>query len=176
MLDISKHSKEELYNLMVGMATSFNYGFIMLESWLKQHHPEEYESDEVRKIFEDMAAFEAKKISRTLKPAASPVDNLINLLNSSHWAMFEHIEVVKAAENVVRFRILGCSFQEALKKRGEGFYDCRVTGTLLRRGFFDGSGHNVTVQRVFTPPDAAPAGMPANVSCEWLITLEGHAA
>jgi hypothetical protein len=52
------------------------------------------------------------------------------------------------------------------------YYDCRLTASLVRAGFFEALNHNVRIQRIFAPPQTRPEGTPENVSCEWLISLD----
>jgi hypothetical protein len=69
-------------------------------------------------------------------------------------------------------RTLDCSAQNAARKWGMEYYDCRAGGLRIRRGFFEGINPRAKVQRIFTPAEARPEDTRPTVSCEWRISLE----
>lgn len=172
MLEIEGLSKDAVYNLMGELLYSFNYMFGLLEDWVRRKHPEDFENEEFCRLYEEFGSYQAKRLSKVLDIPARGVDNLIQLLKHSHWAVFEDVEAKKLTGKSLRMRTIECSFQKAVKRWGMEYYDCKLTGFLLRNGFFRGANQNVKIQRIFTPPEIGPEGIPENVSCEWLISIE----
>lgn len=171
MLDIDNLSKEATYNLMRELLYVFNRGYMAIEDWVIKNHPEEVDTDSFRKVYEDFASYEAKRLSRALNITKQGIDELIKLIKHSHWVIFENIEVEKLTANSFKMRTLECSAQTATKKRGQPYYDCRQTGTMLRTGFLKSLNPDVKVRRLFVPCEPKPEGTPENISCEWLISI-----
>lgn len=165
-------NKGSVYHVMRELLYSFNYAWFLFEERVKSKHPEEFKSEEFRRLYEQFGSYEAKRLSRALDISAGGVDALMHLLKHSHWAVFENIEATKMTEKSFRMRTIECSAQKAAKKWMMEYYECGPTGLLLRSGFFGRVNENVRVQRIFTPPDIRPEGTPENVSCEWLISIE----
>ena len=172
MLEIEDLSKETVYNVMRELLYSLNYAWFMFEDMLKNKIPEAFESEEYRRLQEEFGSYEAQRLARVLDISAGGVDDLIRFLKHSHWAVFEEIQIEKLTEKSFKMRTLECSTQKAAKKWGIEYYNCGLTGGLIRRGFYKRVNETAKVQRVFTPPDTGPGGTPQNVSCEWLISIE----
>jgi hypothetical protein len=172
VLEIGGLSKDTVYHVMRELLYSFNYAWFLFEERVKSKHPEEFESEEFRRLYEEFGSYEAKRLSKVLDISRGGVDALIHLLKHSHWAVFENIEAEKLTEKSFRMRTIDCSAQKAAKKWMMEYYECGPTGLLLRRGFFRRVNESVKVQRIFTPPDTRPEGTPEDVSCEWLISIE----
>ena len=172
MLEIEELSKETVYNVMRELLYSLNYAWFMFEDMLKNKIPEAFESEEYRRLQEEFGSYEAQRLARVLDISAGGVDDLIRFLKHSHWAVFEEIQIEKLTEKSFKMRTLECSTQKAAKKWGIEYYNCGLTGALIRTGFYKKVNESAKVQRVFTPPDTRPGGTPENVSCEWLISIE----
>jgi len=173
MLEIEGLSKGTVYDVMRELLYSYNYMWLRVEEWVRRRYPEEFDGEEFPGLYKDFVSYEAKRLCKALKiSGGGGVDTLIQLLKHSHWAVFENIEVTKLTERGFRMRTIECSLQRA-ESMGDGeYYDCRLTGLLLRNGFFKAINQSVKIQRVFTPPEIGPEGTPENVSCEWLISIE----
>ena len=172
MLKIEDLSKESVYNVMSGLLYSLNYGWFLLEDFMRAKHPELLKDEDYLKVNENVGSYEAKRLSKSLDISGDSVDNLMHLVKYSHWAVFENIEIKKLTETSFRMRTIGCSAQGAIHKWGLEHYDCRLAGLQLRQGFFNGANKNAEVERIFSPPEARREGIPDNVSCEWLISLK----
>ena len=172
MLEIEGLSKGAVHDVMRELLYSFNYMWFRVEEWVRRRYPEEFEGEEFPGLYKDFGSYEAKRLSRTLRISGGGDDVLIQHLKHSHWAVFENIEAEKLTERSFRMRTIECSAQTAAKRWDMEYYDCRLTASLIRNGFFKAVNENVEVQRVFAPPDIRPEGTPENVSCEWLISIE----
>jgi len=172
MLEIEGLSKGAVYDVMRELLYSLNYMLFRFEEWVRRRYPEEFEGEELPRLYEESGSYEAKRLSKALNISGGGVDTLIKLLKHSHWAVFENIEAIKLAEGSFTMRTIECSSQRAAKRWGMEYYDCRHTGSLVRNGFFKAINQSVKIQRVFTPPEIRPEGTPENVSCEWLISIE----
>lgn len=172
MLEIEGLSKGAVYDLMTELLYSLNYMLIRFEEWVGRRYPEELEGEEFSTLYEECGSYEGERLSKALEVSGGGIDALIQLLEHSHWAVFENIEVTKLTEGSFRMRTIECSLQRAAKRWGREYYDCRLTGWLYRKGFFTAVNRNAKIQRVFTLPEIRPEGIPENVSCEWLISIE----
>ena len=172
MLEIEGLSKEAVYNLMTELLYSLNYSLFRFEDWLRTRYPEELEGEELHRLYKESGSYEAKRLCKALNTSGGGVDTLIHLLRHSHWAVFENIEARRLTERSFIMRTIECSAQRAAQRWGTEYYDCRLTASLIRAGFFEALNHNVKIQRIFTPPETGPEGTPENVSCEWLISIE----
>ncbi len=172
MINIEELSKEQVYNIMSELLYSFNYVWFMFEKFVKNKYPDAFESEEFLKLNEEFGEYEAKRVSKALGISTGVIENLIQLARHSHWAVFENIEITKITGSSFRMRTIECSTQKAAKKWGMEYYDCGLTGSFARSGFYKYLNKNAKIQRIFTPPEISPDGTPENVSCEWLISLE----
>jgi hypothetical protein len=172
MLDIRAIKKDTLYNVMLQQMYSLNYVWMRIEGLIQQKAPEVYGSEEYYQLFEDYGSEEARRLLKALGFPREEIKDLTRFLKYSHWSIFEDIEIVDLTPSSFRMRTLDCSAQRAAKKWGLDYYDCQVGGLRIRSGFFEGINSKAKVQRIFTPPEARPAGRRATVSCEWLISLE----
>lgn len=172
MLEIEGLSKGAVYNLMGELLYSLNYMLFRFEEWVRRRYPEEFEGEELPRLYEESGSYEAKRLCKALNISGGGVDTLIQLLKHSHWAVFENIEAQKLTERSFEMRTIECSAQRAARRWGMEYYDCRLTASLVRKGFFEAVNQNVKIQRVFTPPETRPEGTPENVSCEWLVSIE----
>lgn len=170
-MELEKVSKEFVYNTMRELLFSFNYVWFKFEEWIKQKHPEEFKSEEFKRMYKEFGAYEARRLIKVLNISKGNLDELIVALQHSHWCIFENVELTKISENKFRMRTLNCSAQKAAKKWGKGHYDCRWVGLLLRTGFLKAINPKVNVQRIFTPPEKKPNNIPKDVSCEWIISI-----
>lgn len=172
MLEIEGLSKEAVYNLMRELLYSLNYSLFRFEDWVRARYPEELEGEELHRLYKESGSYEAKRLCKALSISGGGADTLIHLLRHSHWAVFENIEARRLTERSFIMRTIECSAQRAAQRSGTEYYDCRLTASLVRAGFFEALNHNVKIQRIFTPPETRPEGIPGNVSCEWLISVE----
>lgn len=172
MINIERLSKDEVYNIMSELLYSFNYVWFMFEKFVKNKYPDAFESEEFLKLNEEFGAYEAKRVANALGISTGGIDNLIQLVKHSHWAVFENIEITKLTGNSFRMRTIECSTQKAARRWGMEYYDCGHTGFFARKGFYQYLNKNAKVQRIFTPPETNPEGTPENVSCEWLISID----
>ncbi|MCK5434425.1 MAG: hypothetical protein KAI42_03980 [Dehalococcoidales bacterium] len=172
MLNIPAIKKEALYAVMLQQMYSLNYVWLMYESYIQQKAPELYGSEQYYRIFEDYGLDEARRLIKALGFPREEINDLSKYLQYSHWAIFENIEIAELTANSFRMRTLDCSAQSAAKRWGMEYYDCGTAGMRIRSGFFKGINRKAKVQRIFTPPEARPEDTRANVSCEWLVSLE----
>lgn len=172
MLEIDRLSKDTVYNVMRELLYSLNYMWFQFEEWIKRNCPEGLESEGFRRLYEDFGSYEAKRLSKALDISGGGVDILTQFLKCSHWAVFENIEVKELTEKSFRMRTIECSAQRAAKRWGMEYYDCGLSGSIIRGGFFKEVNQNAKIQRIFTPPEIRPEGTPENVSCEWLISIK----
>lgn len=171
MLEIDSLSKKKVYDVMRALLYSVSYAWHTTENFVRAKHPELLNGEAYPKVNEDFGSYEAKRLSKALGISGDAIEELIQLLKHSHWAVFENIEVKKLTENSFRMRTIGCSSQQTAKKWGMEHYDCRLQGLGARRGFFKAVNKNARVERIFSPPELRPEGIPGNVSCEWLISI-----
>jgi len=172
MLEIEGLSKDTVYNVMRELLYSFNYMWLQFEEWIKARYPGDFESEELRRIHREFGSYQAQRLCKALNISGAGVDAMIELVKHSHWAVFENIEVEKLTEQSFRMRTIECSSQRAAKRWGLEYYDCALSASLCRNGFFKEANHKAKIQRAFTPPETRPEGTPENVSCEWLISIE----
>jgi len=172
VIDIERLSKEQVYNIMSELLYSFNYVWFMFEKFIKNKYPDAFESEEFLKLNEEFGEYEAKRVSKALSISTGEIEDLIRLVKHSHWAVFENIEITKLTEKSFRMRTIECSTQKAAKRWGMEYYDCGLTGSFARNGFYQYLNKNAKIQRIFTPPEIRSDETPENVSCEWLISLE----
>ena len=172
MLEIDALSKTAVYDVMKELLYSVNYMYAKLEELLRDKYPEELESEEFYELQKKTGAYEARRLSSILDISVGDVDDLIRLLRYSLWAVFENLEIEKLNEKSFKMRIIDCSWQKAIKKRGMDYYDCRLLNYLLLSGFLEQTNRNARVERIFSPPEKRPVGTTEDVSCEWLISIE----
>lgn len=172
MLEIAELRKDTVYNVMRGLLYSFNYGWFLLKEEIKKRYPEDYDSEEVGRLFEDYGSHAAERLSKVLDISDNGIDTLIHLLMHSHWAVFENVEVEKLTEKSFRMSIIDCTAQNAAKNWGMDYFNCWPSNFFVRKGFFRRINKNVKVQRIFSPPQTRPEGIPENISCDWLISIE----
>jgi hypothetical protein len=172
MLNIRTIKKDTLYTVMLQQMYSLNYVWLMYEVFIQQKAPKVYGSEEYYQLFEDYGSDEARRLIKALGFPREEITDLARFLQYSHWAIFENIEIAELTANSFRMRTLDCSAQNAAKKWGVEYYDCRTGGLRIRSGFFKGINPKAKVQRIFTPPETGPEGTHANISCEWLVSLE----
>jgi len=172
MFDIEKWSKERVHEVMLELLTGFNYMWFLMEGWLKQHCPEKAQSEEFLALSGEFGAYEVKRLGRVIKESLTGVDRLIEFVRHSHWCAFEDLEITKISDKQIMMRTVGCSAQKAAKRWGLDHYACGDGGLRLRQGFFAAVDPSARVERVFTPPDERPAGIPEEVSCQWLISID----
>jgi len=171
MLNIRAIKKDTLYAVMLQQMYSLNYVWLRFEGFIQQKAPQEYRGEEYYRLYEDYGSEEAKRLVRALSFPREEIKDLARFLRYSHWAIFENIEIADLTANSFRMRTLDCSAQRAAKRWGLDYYDCGAGGLRIRNGFFKGINPEAKVQRIFTPPEATPAGRRATVCCEWLISL-----
>ena len=158
---------------MFNLLRVMSWGWYVAEDLMVASHPEVLKSQEYLKVIEEYGSREAKGLAKALGISGDGIDSLIRLLQYSHWVVFERCEVEKLTEESCRMRIIDCSAQRAAKKGGIEYYEC-ADGTLgCLRGFCGQINQEASVQPVFTPPEVGPKGIPENVSCEWVISIEG---
>ena len=172
MLEIERLSKQTVYDVMRELLYSLNYLLFLFEDWVKTKHPEEFESEDFRRLYGEFGSYQAKRLSKALAISGGELDDLIELIKHSHWTIFENIEVEKLTGKSFRMRGIECSAQQAAKRWGMEYNDCRIRSSRFCSAFFKVANHNVKVQQVFAPPEIGPEGIPDNVSCEWLISVE----
>jgi hypothetical protein len=172
MLNTHAIKKDTLYDVMLQQMYALNYVWMRFEVLIRERAPELYGGQEYYKIYEDYGSQEARRLVKALSFPREDIGNLATFLKYSHWAIFENIEIAELTANSFRMRTLDCSTQRAAKKWGLEYYDCGAGGLRVRSGFFKGINPKAKVQRIFAPADARPEDRPANVSCEWLVSLE----
>ncbi|MBN2397473.1 MAG: hypothetical protein JXI32_03760 [Deltaproteobacteria bacterium] len=172
MFEIEDWSKDHVYEVMRELLYSFNYMWFVVEEWVKNTPPEELKPDAFLDFAEQFGSYEALRLARVSDPPGGEIDRFIYLLNRSHWAVFEDIEITKVSDTELRMRTLGCTSQKAARRWGMDYYACGQAGLKLREGFFRQINPKARVSRVFTPPDARPEGCPQEMSCEWRITID----
>jgi hypothetical protein len=171
MLEIDGLSKKKVYDVMRALLYSASYAWHTTESLVRAKHPELLKSEDYFKVNEDFGSYEAKRLSKALGISKDGIDDLIQLLKHSHWAVFENIQVKKLSESSFRMRTVGCSSQKTARKWGMEYYDCRLQGLRARSGFFQAVNKSARIERIFSPPELRPEGIPGNVSCEWLVSI-----
>ena len=172
MFDIEKWSKERVHEVMLELLTGFNYMWFLMEEWLKKHCPEKATGEEFLALSGEFGAYEAKRLARVIREPLAGVDRLMEFLRHSHWRAFEDLEITKISDKQISMRTVGCTAQKAAKKWGVEYYPCGDGGLRLRQGFFAAVDPSAKVERVFTPPDERPDGVPEEISCQWLITID----
>lgn len=172
MLNTRRIKKDTLYNVMLQQLYSLNYMWFRFEGFIRAKVPEAYGSKEYYQLMEEYGLEEARRLVKALGFPREKIEDLAKFLKYSHWAIFENMEIRELTTTSFRMRTLDCSAQNAAKRWGMEYYDCGAEGLRIRSGFFRGINPNAKVQRIFTPPEAAPEGTREIVSCEWLISLE----
>lgn len=171
MLEIENWSKDRVHAVMQELLYSFNYMWFLMEQWVQKNCPEKIETAEFHNLMETFGSYEAKRLEKTVDPEVRGVERLAAFLKHSHWCAFEDIEAAKLSERQLRMRTRNCTAQQAAKKWGMTHYECGAQGLRLRKGFFAQIHPGADVERIFTPPEEKPAQIPAEISCEWLITV-----
>ena len=172
MLNIRTMKKDTLHTVMLQQLYALNYVWLRFEGLIQQKAPKLYGGEEYYQLYEDYGSEEARRLVKALGFPTEEIKDLVRFLQHSHWAIFENIEIAEVTASSFRMRTLDCSAQRAAKKWGLEYYDCGAGGLRIRNGFYKGINPRAKVQRVFTPPEARPAGRPAGASCEWLISVE----
>jgi len=172
MFEIDKWSKNHVYEVMRELLYSFNYMWFVVEEWVKSTPPEELKSDAFMKFSEQFGSYQVQRLAKVADPPEGEIERLIYFLQRSHWGVFEDVEMTKVSDSELRMRTRGCTSQKAAQKWGMEYYECGQAGLRLREGFFREINPKARVTRVFTPPDARPAGAPEEVSCEWRIVID----
>jgi hypothetical protein len=172
MLNIRAIKKDTLHTIMLQQLYALNYVWIRFEYFVREKAPELYGTDEYYQLFEDYGSEEARRLIKALDFPRHEIKDIIRYLEYSHWAIFEHIETTELPPNGFRMRTLDCSAQNAAKRWGLPYYDCRAGGLWIRTGFFKGINPRARVRRIFTPAEDRPEGTYSAVSCEWQIWLE----
>jgi hypothetical protein len=172
MLNIRAIKKDTLHTIMLQQLYALNYVWIRFEYFVREKAPELYGTDEYYRLFEDYGREEARRLIKALGLPRKEISDLMGYLEYSHWAIFEDIEVLELTATSFRMRTLECSAQNAAKRWGMEYYDCRAGGLWIRSGFFKGINPRAKVQRIFTPAEERPEGTCSAVSCEWQISFE----
>jgi len=172
MLQIDQLSKDQVYSIMLELLYTLNYGWFLMEEWIKKNCPEKVGGEDFLNMLEQFGGYEAKRLEKTIQSKREGVDRLIQFLEHSHWCAFEQIEIMKLSDTRMRMRTLNCTSQKAAKKWGSDFYECGPSALKIRSGFFGWINPRARVTSVFMPPQKAGEGIPSNVSCEWLISIE----
>ncbi|MBN2033268.1 MAG: hypothetical protein JW836_08335 [Deltaproteobacteria bacterium] len=172
MLQIDQLSKDQVHSVMLELLYSLNYMWFLMEDWIKNNCPEKVGREDFLNLSQQFGRFEAKRLEKTIQGKPEGVDRLIRFLKHSHWCAFEQIEITKVSDIAMRMRTLNCTAQRAAKKWGMECYECGPGGLKIRSGFFGWIDPRARVTRVFTPPQEAGEGIPPNVSCEWLVSIE----
>jgi hypothetical protein len=172
MFEIKDLSKDHVYEIMRELLYSFNYMWFVVEGWVKNTPPEELKAEAFLDFSEQFGSYEVLRLAKVLDPPEGEIERFICFLERSHWAVFEDVELTKISDSELRMRTRGCTSQKAARKWGMGYYECGQAGLRLREGFFREINPKARVTRVFTPPDARPAGCPEEVSCEWRVTID----
>lgn len=172
MLAIDNLSKESVHTIMLKHLIVMNLAWFNFENLIRTKSPAIMESKEYMKIMEEYASGQVKALTKALNIRDNGIDSLIKLLESSHWAIFEHIKVSKLTEQSCSMQIIGCSTQRAAQKWGMGHYICAEPTLACLKGFCNQVNPQMIVEKVFAPPDVSPHGTHENISCEWLITLK----
>jgi len=172
MLDVRALKKDALYNVMLQQMYSLNHMWLMLELYIAEKAPQDYGTDEYYQLYEDYGSHEARRLVRSLGLPAGTIGELADYLRHSHWAIFETLEITELSATGLRMRTRDCTAQKAARKWGLDHYDCGTGGLRIRTGFFRTLNSGATVQRVYAPGGERPEGLPPEVSCEWLISLE----
>ena len=162
MFDLDNWSKEKVHSVSLEVMYSFNYMWFLLDDWMKKNCPEKAGSEEFLKLNGDFGAYEAHRLHKTVDPALTGVERMIQFLRHSHWAAFEDLELTKLSDKSLRMRTLGCTTQKAAKKWGMECYECGQGALILRQGFFGRIDPTAEVVRVFTPAGCAAAGSSRN--------------
>ena len=174
MLEIDRLSKETVYKVMFNLLRVTNWQLYKLEDVIRASHPEVLKSQEYLKLIEEYGLREAKGLAEVLGISGNGIDSLIQLLQYSHWVVFEGFEVEKLTEESCRMRVIECSVQRAAKKEGVEYYECADETLWCLRGFCGYINRKMSIRQVFGPPEEVrPKGIPENVSCEWVISMEG---
>jgi hypothetical protein len=172
MLNIRTIKKDTLHAVMLQQMYALNYVWLRFEYFIREKAPGLYGTEEYYQLFEDYGSEEARRLVKALGFAGEDVKDLVRFLEHSHWAIFEDIEIADVTADSFKMRTLDCSAQNAAKKWGMEYYDCRTGGLRIRTGFFKGINPRAKVQRIFTPAEARPEGARSSVCCEWQVSLE----
>jgi len=172
MLEIETWSKEKVHAVMLELLYSFNYMWFLMENWMRKNCPEKLDSEDVLKLSEEFGSYEAYRLAKVLLDTGTGVEKLEIFTRHSHWCAFEDIELTKVSAKTLRMSTFGCTTQKAAQKWGMNCYECGKNALRLRQGFFSRIDSAARVIRIFTPPDDKPRGIPEEVSCHWLITIE----
>ena len=173
MLEIDGLSKKTVYEVMFQLLYVTNWSWFKFEDLIRARYPEVIKSQEYLEINEEVGSREAKGLAKVLGTSGDGIGSLIQLLQCSHWAVFEHFEVEKLTKESCRMRVIDCSTHRAAKKWGMEPYECGDLTLVCLRGFCNVINQKVSIRRVFTLPEVRPKGIPENVSCEWVLSLEG---
>jgi len=171
MLDIEDWSKERVHIVMREVLFSMNYMWFLMESWARQHCPQQAGEESFQQLSDEFGRYQAQRLEKILDDKLTGVDRLIAFVKHSHWCAFEEIELTPLSDTRLRMRTLRCTAQKAAQKWGLSHYDCGPGGLRLRQGFFGRVIPTAKVERVFTPPDPKPSGTPDAAACEWVITI-----
>lgn len=172
MHEIENWSKEKVHSVSMELLYSFNFMWFLMEDWAKRNCPEKMGSDDYWNLFQTFGSYEAQRLEKTIEPALTGTDRILQFLRHSHWSAFENLELTRISNESIRMRTIGCTAQKAAKKWGMEYHDCSKTGLMLRSGFFKRIDPTAEVVRIFTPPDQRPPEAPEEISCEWAISVK----
>jgi len=64
MVEIERLSKHIVYDVMRELLYSLNYLLFLFEDWAKTKHPEEFESEDFRRLYGEFGSYQAKRLSK----------------------------------------------------------------------------------------------------------------
>lgn len=173
MLDLEKYGKQTVHDLLMKHLIVINAGWFKFENMVRATHPEVLAGDGYVRIMEALCSDQARGLAKVLDVRGNDIDSMIELLRCSQWGVFERFEIERLSETSCRMQIMACSTQRAARKWGMEHYPCAEATMVCLRAFCTQVNRNAIIRKVFAPPEIDPAGNREQVSCEWVISIDG---
>ena len=120
------------------------------------------------KVWESMAAIEAKSLQRMFKVAENPdVATITDLLSKSSWALDQPFKAIETGNKRVTIGIDRCRTQEARLGKGLCEFPCKNVRFGYLKNFAETLNPKVKVNCLVCPPDKHPK----DSWCKWEFTM-----
>ncbi|HOG07002.1 MAG: DUF6125 family protein [Syntrophales bacterium] len=173
MLDVEKYGKQTVHDLLLKHLIVINAGWFKFENLIRATHPEVLAGNGYVQIMEELCSDQARGLARVLGVQGDGIDSMIELLRCSQWGVFERFEIERLSETSCLMRIMGCSTQRAARKWGMDHYACAEATMVCLGSFCKQVNRDATIHKIFAPPEVDPVGNRGQVSCEWVISIDG---
>ena len=121
-----------------------------------------------RRVWEDMARIEAKRLVKTLGVSGDDIPSFMNALRASCWSLdTENKEIIVEGNRGV-FRNRMCRVQNTRASKGRSEFPCKGVRFNWLKIFAEELNPKIRVNCLVCPPDKHPD----NLWCEWEFVIE----